>query len=81
MEQKRMVFPDDQDNRIQKLYYDVNINTIFNKTNLQNLKNKFCKYIKYISAKYYKDIQPKVLVLEKYEMRHIVIGNEQKEYH
>ena len=64
MEQKRMVFPDDQDNRIQKLYYDVNINTIFNKTKLQNLKRKFCKYIKYVSAKYYKDIQPKVLVLE-----------------
>jgi hypothetical protein len=65
MEQKRMVFPDDQDNRIQKLYYDVNINTIFNKTKLQNLKSKFCKYIKYVSAKYYNDIQPKVLVLEK----------------
>jgi hypothetical protein len=64
MEQKRMVFPDDQDNRIQKLYYDVNINTIFNKPKLRNLKNKFCKYIKYVNTKYYTDIQPKILVLE-----------------
>ena len=46
MAQERRVytFPDDQDNRIQKLYYDVNINTIFNRTKLRNLKNKFCKY-------------------------------------
>ena len=64
MEQKRMVFPYDQDNRIQKLYYDINTNTIFNRTKLQNIKNKFWKYIEYVSAKYYNDIQPKVLVLE-----------------
>ena len=64
MEQKRIVFPDDQDNRIQKLYYDVDINTIFNKTKLQNLKNKFCRYVKYVNTKYYTDIQAKVLVLE-----------------
>ena len=63
MEQKRMVFPDDQDNRIQKLYYDIKIHTIFNRTKLQNVKNKFCKYQNYISKKY-TDIQAKLLVLE-----------------
>ena len=35
----------DQDNRILTLYYDVNINTIFNRTKLQNIKNKFIKYV------------------------------------
>jgi hypothetical protein len=63
MEPSRNKFPHDQDNRIQKLYYDVNINTIFNRTKLQNVKNKFVKYENYISKKY-TDIQPKLLVLE-----------------
>ena len=38
-------FPHDPVNRIQNLYYDVNINTIFNRTKLQNIKNKFWKYL------------------------------------
>ena len=49
MELNRIQFPHDQDNRIQKLYYDVNINTIFNRTKLQNVKNKFVKYVKFIT--------------------------------
>ena len=61
----RNKFPHDQDNRIQKLYYDVNIYTIFNKTKLQNIKNKFGKYIDYLHKKYYNDIQPKLLELQK----------------
>ena len=44
MERPRKQFPHDQENRIQKLYYDVNIHTIFNRTKLQNVKNKFWKY-------------------------------------
>jgi len=31
-------FPHDNDNRIQKLYNDVNINTIFSKNKIQNTK-------------------------------------------
>jgi len=65
MEQKRMVFPDDQDNSIRKLYYDVNIHIIFNRTKLQNVKNKFYRYVNYIT-KYKKNvIQPALLELEK----------------
>jgi len=65
MELKRNRFPDDPVNRIQKLYYDVNIHTIFNRTKLQNVKNKFGKYIDYLNKKYYNDIQPKLLELQK----------------
>ena len=65
MELKRNQFPHDQDNRIQKLYYDVNIHTIFNRTKLQNVKNKFWKYVTYLNNKYYTAIQPKLLELEK----------------
>lgn len=65
MEQKRITFPDDPVNRIQKLYYDVNTCTIFNKTKLQNLKSKFWKYKNYINKKYYNDIEPKARELEK----------------
>ena len=57
----RNKFPHDENNRIQKLYYDVNINTIFNRTKLQNVKDKFCKYQNYIYKKYYNDIQPNLL--------------------
>lgn len=64
MEQKRMVFPYDEGNRIQKLYYDIDINTIFSRTKLQNYKKKFYKYDNYISKKY-TDIQAKLLELEK----------------
>jgi len=64
MEQKRNQFPHDQDNRIQKLYYDVNIHTIFNRTKLQNVKNKFWKYMEYLNYKYCNDIEPKLLELE-----------------
>ena len=63
MEQKRNQFPHDQDNRIQKLYYDVNIHTIFNRTKLQNVKNKFWKYVTYLN-KHYHLIQSKLLDLE-----------------
>ena len=52
MEQIRNKFPHDQDNRIQKLYYDVNIHIIFNRTKLQNVKNKFWKYLTYLNKKY-----------------------------
>jgi len=62
---KRNQFPHDQDNRIQKLYYDIKIHSIFNRTKLQNIKNKFWKYMKYVNNKYYTDIQPKLLELEK----------------
>ena len=65
MEQFRNQFPYDQDNRIQKLYYDVNINTIFNRTTLQNVKNKFWKYLIYLNKKYFNDIQPKLIELQK----------------
>ena len=58
-------FPDDQDNRIQKLYYDADIETNFNKTNLRNLKNKFCRYENYITKKHIRVIQPKLLELQK----------------
>jgi len=54
----RNKFPDDPVNRIQKLYYDININTIFNRTKLQNIKNKFCKYQNYLNKKYFEHIQP-----------------------
>jgi DNA repair exonuclease SbcCD ATPase subunit len=64
MEQKRIIFPDDQDNRIQKLYYDINIHTIFNRTKLQNVQNKFYKYKKFVLNKFY-EIQPKLLELQK----------------
>ena len=40
MELNRIQFPHDQDNRIQKLYYDIKIHTIFNRTKLQNIKKK-----------------------------------------
>ena len=65
MESIRNKFPDDPVNRIQKLYYDVNIHTIFNRTKLQNIKNKFWKYEKYLNNKYHTDVQPKLLELEK----------------
>jgi hypothetical protein len=58
-------FPHDQDNRIQKLYYDVNINTIFNRTKLQNVKNKFWKYLTYLQKYEQNNIQPKLLELQK----------------
>ena len=65
MEQERWSFHHDENNRIQKLYYDVNINTTFNKTKLQNVKNKFIKYVNYLT-KYKKTvIQPALLELEK----------------
>ena len=67
MEQERRLytFPDDQDNRIQKLYYDADIETNFNKTKLRNLKNKFCRYENYITKKHIRVIQPKLLELQK----------------
>ena len=66
MEEKRWSFPNENDtDRIQKLYYDVNINTIFNRTKLQNLKNKFCKYVNYITKYNNNDIQPKLLEYQK----------------
>ena len=64
MEPLRKQFIHDQDNRIQKLYYDININTIFKRTKLQNVKNKFWKYEKYVNNKYFNDVQPKLLELE-----------------
>ena len=63
MEQVRNKFPHDQDNRIRKLYYDVNINTIFNRTKLQNVKNKFWKYLHYLE-KDEPNNMPKLLELQ-----------------
>jgi len=63
MEHPRNTFPHDHDKRIQKLYYDVNINTIFNRTKLQNIKNKFIKYQNYLNNKYFSHIQPLLLEL------------------
>lgn len=60
----RNQFPQDQDNRIQKLYYDVNIHTIFNRTKLQNVKNKFWKYLHYLEKYEQNNIQPKLLELQ-----------------
>jgi hypothetical protein len=60
----RNKFPHDQDNRIQKLYYDVIINTIFNRTKLQNVKNKFWKYLTYLQKYEQNNIQPKLLELQ-----------------
>jgi hypothetical protein len=57
----RNQFPHDNDNRIQKLYYDVAINTIFNRTKLQNVKNKFWKYLHYLEKYEQNNIQPKLL--------------------
>jgi hypothetical protein len=61
MEIKRNQFLHDQDNRIQKLYYDVNIHTIFNRTKLQNVKNKYVKYVKYLNKIYNNVIQPNLV--------------------
>ena len=61
MEQKRNKFIHDQDNRIQKLYYDVNIHLIIDKTRLKNLKNKFCKYVNYLIKYEKNNIQPNIL--------------------
>ena len=67
MEQERNEFSHDQDNRIQKLYHDINIQTIFNKSKLRNLKNKFVKYVNYLT-KYEKNvIQPALLEYQKIE--------------
>ena len=64
MEQSRNKFPHDQDNRIQKLYYDINIHTILHRTKLQNVKNKFWKYLTYLQKYEQNNIQPKLLELQ-----------------
>ena len=64
MEQDRPRFPHDQDNRILYLYYDVNIHTIFNRTKLRNLKNKFCKYVNYVTKDRKNNIMPQILELQ-----------------
>ena len=64
MELYRKHFPHDKHDRIQRLYYDVAIYTIFNKWKLQNIKKKFIKYGIYL-INYEKNIvQPEVLRLE-----------------
>jgi hypothetical protein len=57
----RNKFPHDENNRIQKLFYDVNINTIFNRTKLQNVKNKFWKYLHYLEKYEQNILQPLLL--------------------
>jgi len=64
MELKRNNFPQDENNRIQNLYYDVNIYTIFNRTKLQNIKNKFWKYLHYLENYEQNNIQPKLIELQ-----------------
>ena len=60
-------FPHDYDNRIQKLYYDVNIHTIFKRTKLQNIKNKFVKYVNF-TTKFHKNVvEPAILEYQKIE--------------
>ena len=52
MEPSRNQFPHDQDNRIQKLYYDIDINTIFSCFwDSVNLKSRFNSKIEKILAK------------------------------
>lgn len=67
----------DQDNRILTLYYDVNINTIFNRTKLQNIKNKFIKYVNYLIKYEKNNIQPNILRFQhdcwKYKMLELEI--------
>ena len=41
MEQKLQIFPQDKDNRIQKLYYDINIHTFSIERNCKILKKNF----------------------------------------
>ena len=65
MEQKRNKFSHDHDNRIQKLYHDVNIHTIYNKTRLKNIKNKFCKYVNYLTKFEKNFIEPALLEYQK----------------
>jgi len=60
----RNQFLHDQSNRIQKLYYDININTIFNRSKLQNVKKKFYKYVNYLINYEKINIQPKLLELQ-----------------
>ena len=78
----RNKFPDqdqdqDQDNRILTLYYDVNIHTIFNRTKLQNIKNKFWKYVNYLIKYEKNNIQPNILRFQqdcwKYKMLELEI--------
>ena len=74
----RNKLPDqDQDNRILTLYYDVNINTIFNRTKLQNIKNKFWKYVNYLIKYEKNNIQPNILRFQhdcwKYKMLELEI--------
>jgi len=58
-------FPHDKDNRIQKLYRDVNINIIFNKNKLQSTKKKFIKYVNYLIKYEKNNIQPNISRLQK----------------
>ena len=75
MELNRNKFPHDENNRIQKLYYDVNINIIFNRTKLQNVKNKFIKYKNYLIKHEKINIQPNISRWQKscwkYKLREI----------
>ena len=66
MEEKRWGFPNENDTcRIQKLYYDVNINTIFNRTKLRNLKKKFVKYVKFITKFKQNIVDPEIHTYQK----------------
>ena len=66
MEEKRWCFPNENDTcRIQKLYYDVNINTIFNRTKLRNLKKKFVKYVKFITKFKQNIVDPEIHTYQK----------------
>ena len=75
MEQERNQYPDDNGNRIQKMYNNVNINTIFNRTKIQNIKHKFWKYVNYLIKYEQNIIQPTILRLQqscwKYKMMDI----------
>tara|TARA_B110000967_G_scaffold26583_1_gene24303 strand:+ start:197 stop:826 length:630 start_codon:yes stop_codon:yes gene_type:complete len=67
-------FLHDRDNRIQKLYYDVKFNTIYNRTKLQNIKNKFWKYLGHLMK--YSDhiiLQIELLQMES-EKNHSIIS-------
>jgi len=57
----RKLFLHDKDNRVQNLYYDIEIKTIFIRTKLQNVKKKFWKYAKFLAKVYIEIIQPRML--------------------
>lgn len=57
----RAKFLHDIDNRILKLFYDIDIKTIFKWSKLKNIKKKYWKYAKFLTDVYFETIQPPML--------------------